>query len=209
MARQHIVPARPIPQGATVLRLEELRNATAEMTTPALLRYLLLERFPGRCAITSSLRARSVVVLNLAAEVDRTVPVIFCQASYVYPESVDYRAQVIRLLHLTDVRDPGADEGVVLPDDQDHYEEIRSSVWGGGTIETTVHLNRSLADFDCWISAAYHRPYTDEPTPRLIQEGRMLRVDPLSGWTWKEVHEYMAKRNLPLHPRIAAPSYHY
>jgi len=189
--------------------LEELQDATAEMSAPALLRYLLLEKFPKGCAITSSLRGRSVVVLKMIAEIDRSAPVIFCQASYIYPESVDYRAQIIRLLGLSDVRDPDTDETDKLPNDQDHYEEIRSSVWGGGTIETIVHLNKSLAGFECWISAAYHRPYADHPAPRLIQEGRMLRVDPLNGWTWEAVHEYMAKHDLPLHPRIVAPTYHY
>lgn len=190
-------------------RVEELRSATAEMTAPAMLRYLLLERFPKACAITTSLRIRSIVVLKMIAEIDRSAPVIFCHASYVYPESLEYRAQIIRLLGLTDVRDPGADETNVPPDDQDHYEEIRSSVWGGGTIETIVHLNKSLAGSACWISAAYHRPYAISPGPRLIQEGRMLRVDPLNGWTREEVHAYMAKHNLPRHPRIVAPTYHY
>jgi 3'-phosphoadenosine 5'-phosphosulfate sulfotransferase (PAPS reductase)/FAD synthetase len=101
------------------------------------------------------------------------------------------------------------DETGVLPGDRDHYEEIRSSVWGGGTIETIVHLNKSLADYACWISAAYHRPYADRPTPRLVQEGRMLRVDPLNGWTRNEVNAYAAKHDLPHHPRVLAPTYHY
>ena len=192
-----------------MLPLNELRSATAEMTAPAMLRYLLLEKFPGRCVITSSLRIRSIVALKMIAEIDRSAPVIFCHASYVYPESVDYRRQVVRLLRLTDVRDAGAGETDILPGDQDHYEEIRSSVWGGGTIETITHLNKSLADFECWISAAYHRPYSNVPTPRLTQEGRLLRVDPLNGWTREEVHAYMARHDLPHHPRIVAPTYHY
>ena len=192
-----------------MLRVEEMRNATAEMSAPALLRYLLLEKFPKGCAITSSLRARSVVVLNMIAEIDRAAPVIFCHASYIYPESVDYRAQIVRRLGLTDVRDPEADETDALSGDQDHYEEIRSSVWGGGTIETIVHLNRSLIDFECWISAAYHGRYAEDAAPRLRQEGRMVRVDPLSGWSRDEVHAYMAQHGLPFHPRILAPTYHY
>jgi phosphoadenosine phosphosulfate reductase len=192
-----------------VLRVEELRRASAEMTAPALLRLLLLEAFPGRCAITSSLRARSVVVLQMIAEIDRTAPVIFCHAPYVYPESVEYRAQIVRRLGLTDVRDPAVDETGILPDDQDHSEEIQSNIWGGGTIETIVHLNRSLAGFECWISAAYHRPYANDPAPRLVQEGRMLRVNALRGWTQEEVHDCLARHGLPLHPRVDPPTYHY
>jgi len=192
-----------------MFRVEELRTVSAEMTASETLRYLLLEKFPKGCVITSSLRIRSIVVLKMIAEIDRSTPVIFCHASYVYPESVDYRTQIVRLLRLTDVRDPAKDETRVLPDDRDHYEEIRSSIWGGGMIETITHLNKSLAGFDCWISAAYHRPYTDVPTPRLTQEGKLLRVDPLNGWSREKVRAYMAQHDLPHHPRIVAPTYHY
>ena len=192
-----------------MLPLEKLRRTAAAMTAPALTRHLLLERFPKGCATTSSLRARSIVVLGMIAEIDRSAPVIFCHAPAVYPESIEYRSQIVRLLGLTDIRDPEKDEAGILPDDQDHYEEIRSGVWGGGTVGTTVHLNRSLAGFPCWISAAYHRPYADDPTGRLVEEGRILRVDPLNGWSQEDVYSYMARHGLPHHPRIVAPTYHY
>ena len=192
-----------------MLRAEDLRNATAEMAAPDLLRFLLLEKFPNGCAITSSLRARSVVVLHMVADIAPSTPVIFCHAPYMYPESVEYRARIVRLLALTDVREPGREESAVATGDRDHYEHIRSDVWGGGTIETVVHLNRSLAGFDCWISAAYHRPYTDAPPTRLAQEDGLLRVDPLGGWSRDDVHDYMAKHDLPFHPRILPPTYQY
>ena len=155
------------------------------------------------------MRARSFIVLHMIAEIDGATLVIFCHAPYIFPESVEYRARIVRLLDLSDVRDPAKDEADVLPEDQDHSERILTEVPGGGTINSTIHLNNSLAGFDCWISAAYHRSYADDPTPRLIEEGRLLRVDPLNGWTQKEVHAYMAERNLPHHPRIATPTYHY
>jgi phosphoadenosine phosphosulfate reductase len=192
-----------------MVRVEELRQATADLTASALLHHLLLEAFPRQCVVTSSLRARSVVVLTMTAEIDRSVPVVFCHAPYVYPQSVEYRALITRRLGLMDVRDPGPGETDIRPDDQDHYEELQSDIWGGGTIETKVHLNRSLAGFECWISAAYHAPYPKAPTPRLTQDGRMLRVDPLSGWSREEAHDYLAQHDLPLHPRVDPPTYHY
>ena len=192
-----------------MLRVHELRTATAEMTASELLRWLLVEEFPNLCAVTSALRARCVVVLHMIAEIDRATPVIFCHAPYVCPESVEYRTRIVNLLGLSDVRDPAKGESDVLPEDQDHTEGILSEAWGGGTINSTAHLNNSLAGFDCWISAAYHRSYAEEPTPQLIEEGRLLRADPLKGWTQKEVHAYLAEHNLPHHPRIAVPTYHY
>lgn len=191
------------------MSLKDLQDTTAELSAPALLRHLLVTAFPNRCAVTTSLRARSVATLHMIADIDRATPVIFCHASYVFPESAEYRARIVRLLGLTELREPAADEFEVAPGDRDHCEPILTSVAGGGEIETVVHLNRSLSGADCWISAAYHRPYSDRPPPRLVQEGRLLRVDPLSGWSQAQVHAYMAERGLPLHPRIAVPTYHY
>jgi len=189
--------------------IDELRRATAAMAVPALLRHLMTERFPGRCVITSSLRARSVVVLKMIADIDRAAPVIFCHASYVYPESVDYRARIVRLLGLANARDPEADEGGVLPGDEDHHEIIRTEVSGGGEIESRVALNRSLAACDCWISAGYHRPYSEVAPERLSAEGRLVRVDPLAGWSQEQVRAWMDRHDLPSHPLIASPTYHY
>ena len=192
-----------------MVQAENLQSITADMTAPELLRCLLVKEFPDKCVVTSALRARSVVALHMIAEIDRATPVIFCHAPYIFPESTEYRAQIVRMLGLSDVQDPTSNETDVVSGDQDHIEEILSEAGGGGEIKSTIHLNKSLAGSDCWVSAAYHRPYTENPTPRLTREGRLLRADPLAGWTQKEVHAYLARRDLPLHPRIAVPTYHY
>lgn len=184
--------------------LDELRNATAGMTAQELLRHLMTEIFPGKCAISSSLRARSVAVLKMAAEIDPTVRVIFCHAPYVYAESVEYRERVVRRLGLTDVRDPEPAD-----DDNEFFEDIRTSVWGGGDIESTVGLDAALDGVACWISAAYHRPYPDTPPPRLTQEKRLIRVDAVHDWSQQQIYGYLARYDLPLHPRISTPTYHY
>lgn len=189
--------------------IDELRQTTASKSPPALLQYLLVDRFPQRCVITVSLRARSVVVLKMISGIDRAAPIVFCHAPYIDRESIEYRERIVRLLGLTNVCDSETDEVDVLPHDQDHYEVIRSGVSGGGTFESLLHLNKSLAGFDCWISAAYYRPYSSVATERLVPEGRILRVDPLSGWSQVQVHTWMAMYDLPHHPRFPVPTYHY
>ena len=190
-------------------QIDELRHATATMTAPAMLRHLLLERFPGGCAVTSSLRARSIVVLKMIADIDRATPVIFCHAPYIYPDSVEYRAHIVRLLDLADVRDPETNGSGPRTGEKEHHELIRSDVPGGGTLDSVVHLNDALSGFEFWVSAAYHRPYSEVPAERLTEEGGLIRADPLRGWTQEEVHAYMAEHDLPHHPRILAPTYHY
>jgi len=185
--------------------LEDLRRATGDMAAEELLRYLLLEAFPGRSIVTASLRARGVVTLAMVAEIDPATPVVLCHAPELYPESVEYRARIVERLGLADVRDPGPDEAAPLAGDHDHWEETRSLMPGGARVRTLVHLNRALAGFECWISAVYHGPYDAKPAPRIVREGRLIRVDPLAGWDRKAVQGWMAARGLPQRPRIAPP----
>lgn len=201
-------------------QVDDIRAATGHMTAEALLRHLLIEAFPGRCVVTSSLRARSVVVLGMVAAIDAAAPVVFCHAPGLYPESVEYRARIVAQLGLSDLRDPGTGETAPLSEDRDHWEETRSTVPGGASVRTLVHLNRALEGFDCWISAVYHRPYGADDGPRIVREGRLVRIDPLSGWTRDAVDGWLAAHGLPHHPHVAPPepaprageplpSYHY
>lgn len=192
------------------------------MTAPEFVRYLLVDRFPGKTAVTSSLRARSVAVLSMIAGFDRATRVIFCHAPDLYPESMAYRDRIIRMLRLSDVRIAGDDQTAEAPDGIRHVEDIWSDVWGGGRVHTVQPLDRALAGFDCWISAVYHRAYGDDTVGRVTEENGLVRIDPLSGWNQQTVHAYLAERGLPLHPHIelkqprpsldgaaAVPTYHF
>ena len=184
--------------------VEELQESTRDMDAPSLLRFLITERFPGRTLMTCSLRARSIVLLKMIAEIDAATPILFCHAPEPYPESLEYRAKLVGALGLSDIREPAEDEGSPLPDDRDHSEGLWAEDPDNKTrVYKTVHLNRTLADFDCWISGVYHGPYGGKPKPRIIQEGRLVRINPLADWSQDEVRQFMAENGLRYHPRSA------
>lgn len=186
--------------------IEGLREAIRDMTVPALLRFLITERFPGKTLVSCSLRGRSVVLLKMISEIDASTPIVFCHAPNSHPDSQEYRAKLISLLGLSDIRDPDDDEGGPLPGDSDHSEGL----WSEDPVDhmrtyATASLNRALADFECWVSGVYHGPYTDDPGPRLREEGRLIRVDPLADWTQDDVRRFMKEHRLPYHPRATLP----
>ena len=184
--------------------ITELQESTREMDTLSLLRFFIVEKFPRRTLVSCSLRARSVVLLKMISEIDPSTPVVFCHAPIPYPESLEYRAKLVDRLGLQDVRDPDPDEGGPLPGDCDHSEGL----WAENPADHTrvykiAHLNRTLADFECWISGVYHGPYSDTPAPRVAEEGRLIRVNPLVSWTQDQVRRFMTENELPYHPRSA------
>lgn len=182
--------------------LAELQEITREMDTLPFLRFLISERFPGKTLASCSLRARSIVLLKLISEIDVSTPIVFCHAPEIYPESLEYRRRLVDRLGLRDIREPADDEGGPLRGDCHHTEGL----WAENPIDHTriykiVGLNRTLASFDCWISGVYHGPYTATPEPRVTQEGRLIRINPLASWTQDQVRRFMNENGLPYHPR--------
>jgi phosphoadenosine phosphosulfate reductase len=163
------------------------------------------------------------VLLKMISEIDTSTPIVFCHAPDPYPESLQFRAALVHQLGLQDIRDPVPDDGGPLPDDRDHSEGL----WAENPVNHTraykiVHLNRTLASFDCWISGVYHGPYSETPEPRVIAEGRLIRVNPLASWSQDQVRRFMKENGLRYHPRSAvrpqapgkeepelAPTYHF
>ena len=203
-------------------RAEEILEITGKMDTSAFLRFMITEKFPRKTVATCSLRGRSVVVLKLISEIDPSTPIVFCHVPDLYPESLEYRAKLVSELGLRHIHEPVDDVGP-LPGDCNHYEGL----WADDPVDhtrayTTIPLNRTLADFDCWISAVYHGPYPAAPGARVREEGRLIRIDPLASWTQGQVQLFMKEHGLPYHPQATlrrpklpeeepkvAPTYHY
>jgi len=183
------------------ISLPDVINECEGMEAAELLRYLVLEKFPGKVLVTASLRARSVVTLRMIADIAPATPVVFCHMKNVFQESLDYKSMIIDELGLSDVRSPAEDTGT-LPGDSYHCENLWGEDPDDGTRRyTSIPLNDTLKPFDCWISAVCHNPYTYEPRPRMFEEGRLVRVHPLVGWTKDKVRAYLQERNLPFHPK--------
>lgn len=182
--------------------LESLRSATEGCTPQALLRLLIVDRFPGKTVVTASLRAPSVVVLKMVADIDPTTPVVFCRRGTPFPESREYHDAIVGALGLTNVTVTQGHEPKARRGDYDHCERM----WveyehGPGRSHEIVHLNDTLAPYDCWVSAVYHAERPDDDRPRVDVEGKLYRVNALAGWGRSEVREYMRASDLPKHAR--------
>ena len=149
--------------------------------------------------ISASLRARSIAVLQLVAEVDPTIPVVFCHAGSLFPESVEYRDYIVDRFGLTDVRTLHDDESTYNRGVEDHIEWITASTGGDGEVKQAIYLNRTLIDFDCWLSSVYHMPADKYVHHCTDVEGHLLRVNSLLRWSYEDVHRFMRAREIPYH----------
>ena len=172
------------------------------LPAPKLLRYLMCDVFAGKTVVTASLRAPSIVVLKMVADIDRSTPVFFCQRGHIYKESQKYREQIVDLLGLTNVTVTAG--GAASSGSCGFFQHEQMWVGapaGNGRIRETVHLSEILAPYDCWISAVYHAPRPENITHRVDTCGDKTRVDILRHRSAASIRRFMLDHGLPFHPR--------
>lgn len=182
--------------------LSNIRTDINHLPAPRLLHFLLKEAFPAKTVVTASLRAPSIVVLKMVADIDPDTPVMFCQRGHVYPESIEYRETVIDVLGLTNVTVTAG--GTSSNGSCGFYQNEQMWVGtanGNGRVRETVHLSELLVPYDCWISAVYHSPRPENITHRVDICGEKVRVDAMRHRSTNDIRRFMRDHDLPFHPR--------
>ncbi|MGI9405535.1 MAG: phosphoadenosine phosphosulfate reductase family protein [Hyphomicrobiaceae bacterium] len=182
--------------------LPAVRSVTSGLNTADMLRFLIEERFPGKTVVTASLRSSSIVVLKMVADIDPATPVVFCQVGSFFPDSQTYRDQIVAHLGLTNVTTSTGSEPLVREKDCTHCERMWAEYEDrpGRSFEI-IHLNDTLAPYDCWISAVYHTKRPAHVRDRVDKEGRLIWVDPLVRWSRDDVRAFMKEHGIPYHKR--------
>ncbi len=172
----------------------------------AVLRVAIRARFPGRIALVSSFGTESAVLLHMVAAIDPATPVLFLETGRHFAETLAYRDRLVSELGLTDVRSiaparqrvRAADPAMTLFDaDPDLCCHVRK----------TEPLRAALSAFDAWITGRkrFQTP-AREGLAVFEQEGGSPRtkVNPLAGWSPRDVTAYLETHGLPRHPLQAA-----
>ncbi|MGI9499690.1 MAG: phosphoadenosine phosphosulfate reductase family protein [Geminicoccaceae bacterium] len=192
------------------------------LDTQDFLHRIIKERFSDQTVVTASLMAPSVVVLKMVAGINPETPIIFCRRPPFFDESTEYRNRIVDLLGLKNVSTSEGHEAQTRPGDKDHCEYMWIQHRMPGRSFEILHLNESLAPYQCWISAVYHDTRPDRVRNLIEGDGLLTKVDPLIQWSKDDVRDFMSTHGLPYHKMAkrtqavdkserteASPSYHY
>ena len=162
-----------------------------------------LELYGKELALVSSFGAESAVLLHMASEVSRSIPVLFLDTGMLFGQTLDYRQQLAARLKLTDVRD-------LRPRFEDlAIRDPHADLWKTDTdacchIRKVIPLDAALAGFSGWITGRKRFHGGDRMRLPVVEasDGK-LKFNPLANWSKDDLEAYAAEHDLPEHPLVA------
>lgn len=156
--------------------------------------------FRGRIAITSSFGAESAVLLDLVAQVDPEVPVIFLDTGELFDETLAYRYELERRLGLTNV--------VAVrpaPEDLAEAEELwRTDIDRCCHLRKVLPLERAVAGYAALVDGRKRaHGFEREGLSTVEAAGGVIKISPLATWDGAAIEAAFAARGLPRHPLVA------
>ncbi|MDP1632945.1 MAG: phosphoadenylyl-sulfate reductase [Caulobacter sp.] len=162
-----------------------------------------LEAFGPKLALVSSFGAESAVLLHLAAQVSRDIPVLFLDTGMLFGQTLDYRKQLAAGLGLTDVRD-------LRPSFADiAVHDPKADLWKTDTdgcceIRKVVPLDKALEGFEAWMTGRKRFHGGDRLRLSVVEEApRHVKFNPLANWSKADLDAYVIANDLPAHPLVA------
>jgi len=180
----------------------ELDARLSEMRPPTILRTALEDVCPGRTALVSSFGADSVALLHMAAQIDRSVPVVFLSTGKHFEETLRYRDDLVARLRLNNVTDLVPHPGEVAREDPDGRLHKRTPD-ACCALRKVRPLFEALEGYAAWVTGRRRDQTAARRTMPVVEpDGLRLKVNPLAAWTRDDVDDYIEATGLPRHPLV-------
>ena len=183
-------------------RLERLNAELRDASAQTVLRVAMIREWPESLTYVSSFGAESVAMLALIADVNPDLPIIFLETGMHFPQTLDYKEELIERLGLTGVRDipPSETERKIL--------DPKNTLWKSDSdaccaLRKVRPLEPALDGFDAWITGRkrFHGG-ARMSLPVFEYAGDRFKVNPLANWTPEDVNLLIEQRDLPRHPLV-------
>jgi phosphoadenosine phosphosulfate reductase len=154
-----------------------------------------------RLFTTSSFQSHSIVLLHILSQIDKTIPVYFINTGYLFPETIAYRDQIVKLLGLNLKNVYSQTPKSLQKDDQGRFL-FTSDPDYCCHINKVEPLDPILAENDVWIngvradqSATRKNFQIEEKAPHGV-----IRFHPMLDWDSISIQKYLYKNEIPRHP---------
>ena len=180
-----------------------LEGRFARLKAPSLIRLVIEDLYPGRVALVSSFGADAAALLHMVSKIDKATPVIFVDTGQHFPETLAYRDRLCETLGLSNVIVAQPDAETIAQEDPEKFL-FASDPDRCCEIRKVRPLAEAMEGYDAWITGRKGFQSVARATLPLFEaEGERVKVNPLVGWSAKDVLDYIAEAGLPRHPLVA------
>ncbi len=162
-----------------------------------------VERFGDGLLFTSSFGAQSAVLLHLWSVVARSLPVVFIDTGFLFPETLRYRDELAKRLGLTlrIVRPDVVHEAFVERYGEEIQRKDPDFCCGVNKVAPLAPLREAA---HAWVSGLRRDQSETRANVEILEpDGHLLRVHPIADFTKLDVTAYLERHALPEHPLVA------
>jgi phosphoadenosine phosphosulfate reductase len=164
----------------------------------------LLEQAAGGACLTCSFQAEDVVVLHMLRQVDASIPVLFLDTGYHFPDLLRYRDQLVDAwrINLVNLASPVSRE----QQEQRFGELYRTDPGICCRLRKVEPLFRALENYSIWFTGLRREQSPTRAHLKIVETAtlpsgrRMQKVSPLAIWRWNEVWSYLDLNEIPYAP---------
>lgn len=157
-----------------------------------------VEKYP-RIFATCSFGKDSVVLLDLVTRVKPDVQFIGINTGYEFPETLDFAGRLLREKKFN-FRwvEPS-------PEERDRIEKdygdvlIKNSQYKCCAMKAPA-IKPVLAEYNAWITGLRRDESELRKNTPLVEEGKIMKVNPLAFWTRNDIWNYIHRNKLSFHP---------
>lgn len=150
---------------------------------------------------TSSFQSHSIVLLHILSRIDKSIPVVFINTGYHFPETVEFKDRVAEQFGLSTVdlrsntpkfMQRGTDGRLLFTSDPDHCCYLNK----------TQPVDSLLMQNDIWINGVRADQSAVRKSMKVEQQAPhgAIRFHPMLDWSPKMIYDYQKEYNLPKHP---------
>lgn len=189
--------------GERVEQAARLNARFGDLTPQEIIEASVREEFAGEIAAVSSFGADSAVLLNMLAEVDRDLPILFLDTGKHFEETLDYRNALAVDFGLRNIQVLHPDPQALAERDADGKLHL-SSTDACCDIRKVEPMARGLKPYSAWFTGRKRFQAATRGNLQAFEAvGERIRINPLARWTTSDLADYMRTHALRENPLVA------
>ncbi len=187
-----------------LLPAEQLEQQMAEASAEEIVAWAV-EAFGEGLVVSTSFGIQAAVTLHLVSRANPKIAVVWIDTGYLPPETYLFARDLTERLGLNL-------KTYQSPMSPARMEALHGRLWESNDVEAlnlydrirkVEPMQRALTELGAtaWISGI-RAEQTEHRSrlPRIDMQGKLYKISPILRWTSKDVHDYLAKYQLPYHP---------